>query len=582
LFERAIQQHYWYFHAFLAFLCLAVLVVYYVPPLARNDVYSDDMREHIAWYSAAKNPALFQHDIIKTYFTAMSPLGFKALFSSICMYVSPQILGEILSLLLGMAGVLLAYKLGEAATSGSGVGGTAAVLLLLFGNALGLQQFIKVFQGGLQRAFALPILLLGTWALLRRRAWHLSAALVLAALFFPPVCVVLVVFSASVMVLRLLTRDGVAQGLRRDAVIVVGASVVSASLLLLTKGVTASHGQWTVYTLKDAAKMPEYYAGGIWDTLWDKPILYAKLSDYLTQAITIPHPIFLLGVILVFLWRARRFRAEVLLLMASAAFSWGVAYIAFLRLYEPSRYILYPLMTLWLIVLPVAVVEAVQVLEPMVGQLLKRLPALRSDIKTGLTVVSVLVVVITTSCLTIWRIRTGQGGMMGTAPPEVYRFLNSLPSDVKIAAHPMDADDIPMRSQRSVLAFRKAMFPYHREFYEQIKDRIAGTWRAMYATNYDDILQLRHRFGADVLLINKNWYVEDPIKAKPYDAMLEAFQSRLQHATPLVLRMPPEAVMFEKEPFIILDLAALDRLQGGTRYVQPVLVEHQQGKVATE
>jgi hypothetical protein len=268
--------------------------------------------------------------------------------------------------------------------------------------------------------------------------------------------------------------------------------------------------------------------------------------------------------------------------MASAALSWGVAYIAFLRLYEPSRYILYPLMTLWLIVLPAAVVETVHVLEPKVEKVLRRLPSLRSDIKTGLTAVSVLTVVIATSCLTIQRIRTGQGGMMGTAPPEVYTFLNSLPNDVKIAAHPIDADDIPMRSQRSVLAFRKCMFPYHREFYEQIKARIAGTWNAMYATNYSDILQLRYRFGADVLMINRNWYAEDPIRAKPYDSILEACQSRLQHAKPLVLRMPPEAVMFEKGPFIILDLAALDRLQGGTRSMQPALVEHQTGKVATE
>jgi hypothetical protein len=334
-----------------------------------------------------------------------------------------------------------------------------------------------------------------------------------------------------------------------------------AALLLLTKAVTASQGQWTVYTIKEAVKMPEFYAGGIWDTLWDKPILFPRWTDYVTKAITVPHPLLLIMTTLVFLWRAQKHRIEVILLIFSALATWGVAYMALFYLYEPSRYILYPLMTLWLIILPGAAIEVIRLIEPKLKPTLRRLVPVVSSKKAEFAIAFVVIVTTATTYVTMSRIRHGEGGMIGTAPPEVYRFLQSLPETTKIAAHPIDADDIPMRSRRSVLAFRKAMFPYHREFYEEMKARIAATWTAMYATNYEDILQLKHRYGADILLINDAWYKQDTIKAKPYDAILESCQKKLQGATPLVLHLPREAVVFRRGSFIVIDLAALDRLK---------------------
>src|SRR5271169_110036 len=87
--EGVIRQNRLYFLGLLAFLSLCTLVAYYLPPLLRADVYTNDMCDHVAWYQAAKNPALFQDDIMKTYFIAMSPLGYKAVFSTVCAYEEP-------------------------------------------------------------------------------------------------------------------------------------------------------------------------------------------------------------------------------------------------------------------------------------------------------------------------------------------------------------------------------------------------------------------------------------------------------------------------------------------------------------
>jgi hypothetical protein len=257
-----------------------------------------------------------------------------------------------------------------------------------------------------------------------------------------------------------------------------------------------------------------------------------------------------------------------MLLIISTLATWGVAYLALFRLYEPSRYITYTLITLWILVVPSVALEAVRFLEPKVMPRLKSLTPVASGMKTGFAIGFVVIVAMVTTYVTASRIRHGEGGMIGTAPSEVYAFLHSLPENTKIAAHPIDANDIPMRSQRSVLAFDKAMFPYHREFYEEMKARVAATWKATYATNYEDILQLKHRYGADVLLVNEAWYGKDPMSFKPLDSILESCRKGLQGGTPLVLHLPQHVVIFKSGPFIIIDLDALDRLQNSHRQLE--------------
>jgi hypothetical protein len=566
--ERLIRQHNLYVHGLLGFLALCSLLAYYLPPLVRTDVYNNDMNEHVAWYHAAKNPALFHDDLMKDYFTSLCPLGYKAVFSTFCTRLDPRTLGAALSLLLGIAGVFLAYQVGEAATSGSAIGGITAVLLLLLGHAFGLGPFIKVFQGGLQRAFALPLFLLGVWAVLRDRMWALGVALVLAALFFPPVCIVMMVFSAGVTGWAGLKSGRFASLFRKKTLILAGVYLVCASLLLLTKAVAASHGHWTVYSFKDAVKMPEFHEGGIWEVTCAYPILFPKWSDYITCGLGIPHPGLLAATMIFFFWRVRKHRDLIMLLVLSAVGTWGLAYLVLFNLYEPTRYISYSLQALWFLLLPGIVLEVTRSLDPGIKPPLERLNPMFLRHKTGWAIGFIVLVTGVTVWVTWSRILHGEGGMKGTASTEVYQFLQTLPETTKIAADPVDADDIPMRSQRSVLASSKAMWPYHKEFYEQMKARIVATWTALYATNCEDILPLKRRYGADVLLVNEVWYHHDSLRAKPFDTILASLHQQLHGATPLVLRLPREAVLFQSGSFSVVDLNVLDRLNSSPRLAE--------------
>jgi hypothetical protein len=495
----------------------------------------------------------------------MSPLGYKAVFNTACTYLDARLVGDVLSLLLGVVSVGLAYKLGRAATSGLAVGGIAAVLMLLFGHALGLGEFIKVFQGGLQRAFALPIFLLGTWAVFSRRPWPLCAALILAALFFPPACVGLAAYSAAVVGLALWRdyRYGSHSDspLVKSAPLLAGVSVACAALLLFAKASATRQFHWTGYTLKEALQMPEFHVGGIWDLDSGGPLLFYHWTDYFTKAINIPHPLLLTLVTLFFLWRTRPFRVEVTLLIVSAFSLWAIAYLVMFTLFEPSRYLVYPVLTLWLIAAAGVSQAMLCFLERKLGPNPMAVKPLSAGFKAGLAVAFVVVLFIITGLITLSRIHKGEGGMKGAAPAEVYRFLANTPLNSKIAADPLDADDIPMRSQRSVLAFRKAMWPYHHEFYEQVKARIVATWSALYATNYADIYPLHHRFGADYLLVNEALYHQSSPEPKPYDAVLASLRNKLQSKTPLVLCLPASVVVYRGGLYRIIDLNALDRLQ---------------------
>src|SRR5271170_7320551 len=89
--ERVISQNRLCVNGLLIFISAAVLASYYLPLFFRPDVYTDDMCEHIVWYSSASNPALFQNDIIKTYFTSMAPLGYRFLFETACIWIDPRV-----------------------------------------------------------------------------------------------------------------------------------------------------------------------------------------------------------------------------------------------------------------------------------------------------------------------------------------------------------------------------------------------------------------------------------------------------------------------------------------------------------
>jgi hypothetical protein len=82
----------------------------------------------------------------------------------------------------------------------------------------------------------------------------------------------------------------------------------------------------------------------------------------------------------------------------------------------------------------------------------------------------------------------------------LYAFVETLPADTLVAAHPLDADAVPLRTRRSVLVSDVVALPFDHGYYGQVADRTAAALAACYASDWAGVDALGQRYGADVFL----------------------------------------------------------------------------------
>lgn len=542
-------------YSVITLLTLAILAIYFLPALIRMDMYTDDMRQHISWYYSYQDSELFKKDLLKIFYAdTFLVIGFKTLYSLGSKLIDPQILGEILAFVLALCGITLAYAIGRQITAGKHLGGIANILFFLFGSIVSI-NYMEPFAGGLQRSFALPIFLLGIWALLRKDFVILSLSFFLAVLFYPPTFISLGVYSALVLSVQYIKNRRITMGMY----LLLTSLAVCFSLLLWSQHQSLNKSLvWTTYSIREALQMFEFYLGG------SIPVFFTSWWTYIRNAFPsgLPLALFLLSFISMTFFHKRFgiYRLEAISLVLSAWFCYALAYLIFFKLYEPNRYLIYPFFSFWFLIFPSVFLRTIGWLEKTGFNWTENIKLSRRYFTILFTIV-LLVVVSVSGTLVVQRVAKGQGGMIGTAPNEVYKFLHSLPKTTIVAAHPTDADDIPMRSQRSVLVMAKALYPSHKEFYNEMKDRAMAVWAAMYTSDAKTILFLKEKYGADVFLVNRQIYQNDPIKYKPFDLIINKFKASVGDKKPLLLFPPKEAVLYKNGDFLVLDLKKLEKLK---------------------
>ena len=141
---------------------------------------------------------------------------------------------------------------------------------------------------------------------------------------------------------------------------------------------------------------------------------------------------------------------------------------------------------------------------------------------------------------------------------EVMGFLSGLPKDVKIAAHPRVADDIPLLTKRSVIACEETSQSYYLGYYRIVKPMISAEVQAAYASSWPAIDQLCDRFGATVFVVDLNRY-RRPIDRKA--AYYEPFRSEARELIDAgekngfaLENPPPDRVLFRSGDYIVVRL----------------------------
>lgn len=522
-------------------LAIVVLAIYLLPAAMSQKVFNQDSRQHVAYMAVFQDSELFVNDWVKGYFfDAFAPPGYKAYLAVVARWLDPQVAAELLGMLLAGLSAWLAYRIGAQVTQGNPIGGLAGLIVYLTaGNIAFDMHFIRWVQGGLQRSFVVPCFFVGMLGLLARRDSWLASATVIAAFFYPPTCIMLGAIWLFALLFRWWNERRV---VLREWLWFTAGNSVALLVLILSR---PSH--WTTYTLREALEMPDFFDRA----LAIDSNLHHNLWPYLRELVPFPAPAIglLAGLIIVVIVRRRRdFPWQVFfsIILGSWA-TYGLAYALFNRLYEPSRY-LFPLRCLWLLVVPIIVVDVTSKLK------------MSRNVLGWATVIWCMATTLGASYLVHRRIERHEGGVTAVLPAAAYDFLAMTPKSTLIAGYPKDVGDIPLLARRRVLLLSECLYPCHKEFYDEAKSRFVDVLRALWAPDLDGAIALRGKYGVDLLVVTRvrrddDVYAATTIFANVYRELAE----RLGNREPAILHPPANSVVFATENCQIIDLNRLKR-----------------------
>ena len=524
-----------------------VAVREFLPALLRADLHDEDFAHHIWWTYSWIDSELFPHDLAREFFSQpiLAPYGYQFLFRSFVPIVDPQHLAEALPFLLVLAGTILAFLIGQRAGHG------------LLGGVVGATFFIlaelRFLHAGLPRSFATPLLLFGMWALLAQRQTALGCALLLAALFYPPVVANLGLCAAIILALRVWKERELPE--RWPVLVGLGCLALAVLGLAYLRPFPAELGR--TVTFAEAYAMPEFWPGGRSHFFNPDPwhFYFSKRNGLGID----PWVALLLVGVLGATWRLLpgTISREAWVLAGVSIGLFIAAHLTLFVLHYPNRYTLYALPVCGLLVLAGAVPALVTKLRSYrsCDRLLAFFGKQTVIVAIGSLVLFAFGTEATLKLVSVLRTPSNQ------ALEAVYRFLETLPKDTLVASHPNDADNIPLRSRRSVLASMETSLPLYVGYYRNMAQRLDAVLAAFHATNFVTVDRLHEQYGVDVFVVNQRRYA--PGKSLYFQPFYAATQEQWARGNRegFVLRdPPPERILFQRGEFSVIRVGLENKL----------------------
>jgi len=487
----------WPIYLCLALVCLGQSSRYFTVYLINDDIYDRDLPQHVWWMERFVDPQIYPNDPIANFYAqpVFAPAGYQLLYWIFTHVTSPQRISEVIPFVLMGLVTVLAWAIGFRVGGGSHLAGLAAAIYVIADNL-----FLRRMYGGFPRTFALPLLMLGLWAMLDRRMILLGATMLLGSLLYPPSNITLgacVALSEGVRLFR-------SRRLPKNWIWAAALGCVAVGIMLWIKShaMPAEFGPQT--TGAQAREMVEFTYGG------RTPFFSDKWEDFWFIGIRTGYgisPDKLLSIGLAILVTCLLFRRllplELWALLISATALFFIAHATLFTLYLPSRITLY--------VIPIFKMIWIAALTARVSALLWRaLPALRLIYPMLARPAPLLAIGLTCACFAAGRAFYLYSDRSPPNWPKdqlaTYAFLKTLPADALIAAHPFSADHIPIGSKRSVLASDVVLLPYYQGYYKLMQERINAELAATYATDWSAVDALAERFGVDVFVLDLQNY----------------------------------------------------------------------------
>ncbi len=502
-------------------------------------VVNNDARLHTFWMEQWRAPALFPGDRHVIFARSYQPWGYLLLYWLGSFLVAPLTLSRVLPLLLLPWTALATYRLGEK-LAGRYAGALAAVWVTL------IPLVIHKMAGGHARAFALPLLATCAYYFARQAPWRLALALVVTSGFYP-MTLLLAALALGACCFR--WSKGLGLAVPRGVAVALVAGVAIGGALVVARASLVPQEMGPIATLADIEGRPELGHEGIYPVYptWPLPAVLAqevrRATAMLPPAYTRMPPreasfagtlerldVGLLVLVVALLAASPWLRLPPLIpaLFAAGVVMFWLADLTLMRLYLPTRYVQY----------------SVRLAIPLLGAVLLARAVGKLPWRPGRAVAKVL--------LLVWPLLNlpalaGKGLDDYTPQAPLFAFLEQVPVDSLVAAHPYVADAIPLFARRSVFVDFEHALPFYPRFWQETARRTRALFHAYYASDLAEVCGFLGESAITHLVVDRRHFSRGHLERRrvyfePFASEIRALTAERRHFA--LADLAPERAVF--------------------------------------
>src|SRR6185369_15132850 len=86
--------------------------------------------------------------------------------------------------------------------------------------------------------------------------------------------------------------------------------------------------------------------------------------------------------------------------------------------------------------------------------------------------------------------------------PGLYEYLASQPKNILIASLADETNNLPIFAKRSVLFSRETALPFHKRYYNQVRERVLDLINAQYTDDLAELQSFIKKYAVDYLLVD--------------------------------------------------------------------------------
>ncbi len=541
------------------------------PMLVDPSCQTDDVRVGLAaFHRFDRTPSLVEDPLAEDLYLMYMPavrLLYRAVVPIAGLPVATKIVQAIALAMIAFAGLILIR---------SRRAGLAAGVLLIF-LAMHEAYVINRIAGGLGRAFIFPFMLLWFAGAVTKNE-RLRAIVALLASIAQANAAMIVLLAEGLLLLldlgisiwrkrktwKFSFQDPViARGVRLTVLGVLCVALAS----IYSATVNPKLGSFISY--EAALKNPAFIRGNYWENELPFPNPVEEFSRAVSSPLKEQYkpganflskawestgksgPLAVLAMLLVLAFAySRRIALIPLALLAASAACYAAARAMAFRLYSPERYYAFggPMTAIALIVIAIGCTHIL------------RKKKVRAVIQNYAAVAFIALVWMSSGRT---GVADGSAACVISEKPNLalYRYLETLPPEIRILAHPHDADDIPWWAGRATTGGFEMCMVWFVDAHERCVTRMTNALHGYYAVDRRALLDYLSSDRITHILIHKErlgpqFAVKSGV-AEPIQTVLKKWLAGKTSAAFVLNALPADAVIFRHGPFELIDIAKL-------------------------